>query len=30
LRACTSFIKPNQYELLDRRLEIFAKNHPLS
>ncbi|MDR1724229.1 MAG: pyridoxal phosphate-dependent aminotransferase [Tannerella sp.] len=28
LRACTSFIKPNQYELLDKRLEIFEKNNP--
>ena len=29
LRACTSFIKDNQYELLDRRLAIFEENHPL-
>ena len=29
LRACTSFIKDNQYDLLDRRLAIFEENHPL-
>lgn len=29
LRACTSFIKPNQYELLKNRLEIFQKNNPI-
>jgi len=29
LRACTSFIKPNQYALLDERLELFEKNHPI-
>ena len=28
LRACTSFIKPNQYELLDERLTLFEMNHP--
>lgn len=28
LRACTSFIKPNQYELLDKRLAAFAENNP--
>ena len=28
LRACTSFIKPNQYELLEERLTLFKKNHP--
>lgn len=27
LRACTSFIKPHQYELLDKRLTIFESNH---
>ena len=27
LRACTSFIKPNQYELLDERLTLFVKNN---
>jgi len=27
LRACTSFIKPHQYELLDERLTIFEQNH---
>jgi len=29
LRACTSFIKPNQYELLEERLTLFEKNNPL-
>ncbi len=29
LRACTSFIKDNQYELLDERLTLFEANHPL-
>ena len=28
LRACTSFIKPNQYNLLEERLTIFEKNNP--
>lgn len=28
LRACTSFIKDHQYELLEKRLEIFKANHP--
>ena len=28
LRACTSFIKENQYELLEERLRQFAVNHP--
>lgn len=28
IRACTSFIKDHQYDLLDRRLELFAANHP--
>lgn len=27
LRACTSFIKDNQYELLDERLTLFEENH---
>jgi aspartate/methionine/tyrosine aminotransferase len=29
LRACTSFIKPHQYELLDRRLQHFEAHHPV-
>lgn len=29
LRACTSFIKPNQYDLLDERLTLFEKNNPI-
>ena len=28
LRACTSFIKPNQYDLLEERLTLFEKNNP--
>ncbi len=28
LRACTSFIKPNQYELLEERLKLFKTNNP--
>ncbi len=27
LRACTSFIKDNQYDLLDERMKIFEENH---
>lgn len=27
IRACTSFIKENQYDLLDERLALFARNH---
>ena len=27
LRACTSFIKPHQYELLESRLTLFETNH---
>ncbi|RRD77794.1 aminotransferase class I/II-fold pyridoxal phosphate-dependent enzyme [Tannerella forsythia] len=27
LRACTSFIKPHQYESLEERLKIFDENH---
>jgi aspartate/methionine/tyrosine aminotransferase len=29
LRACTSFIKPHQYELLDSRLAHFEAHHPV-
>lgn len=29
LRACVSFIKDHQYELLDERLKVFEENHPL-
>lgn len=29
LRACTSFIKPHQYKLLEERLKLFKENHPL-
>ena len=29
LRACTSFIKPNQYDLLDERLTLFENNNPI-
>ncbi|MDD4516630.1 pyridoxal phosphate-dependent aminotransferase [Massilibacteroides sp.] len=29
LRACTSFIKENQYQLLDERLALFSLNNPL-
>ena len=28
LRACTSFIKPHQYALLEERLKLFKENHP--
>ena len=28
LRVCTSFIRDNQYELLDDRMAIFAENNP--
>jgi aspartate/methionine/tyrosine aminotransferase len=27
LRACTSFIKPHQYKLLEERLQLFATHH---
>lgn len=27
IRACTSFIKDNQYDLLDQRLRLFKENH---
>ena len=29
LRACTSFIKNHQYELLETRLKMFKENHPI-
>jgi aspartate/methionine/tyrosine aminotransferase len=29
LRACTSFIKDNQYALLEERMKIFEENHPV-
>ncbi|MDR2121226.1 MAG: pyridoxal phosphate-dependent aminotransferase [Tannerella sp.] len=29
LRACTSFIKPHQYELLEDRLRLFQADHPV-
>ena len=29
LRVCTSFIKDNQYQLLDERMKIFAENNPV-
>lgn len=29
LRVCTSFIKDNQFDLLDKRMALFAENHPL-
>ena len=29
IRACTSFIKPNQYVLLEERLTLFEKNNPI-
>ncbi|MDR0393748.1 MAG: pyridoxal phosphate-dependent aminotransferase [Tannerella sp.] len=28
LRACTSFIKPHQYDLLEERLTLFEENNP--
>lgn len=30
LRACTSFIKDNQYDLLEERMKMFAENHPIA
>lgn len=30
LRACTSFIKDNQYDLLDQRLTVFSEAYPIS
>ena len=29
LRVCTSFIKENQYDILDERMTIFAENNPV-
>lgn len=29
LRCCVSFIKPNQYEELEKRMAIFAENNPI-
>ena len=29
LRACTSFIKPHQYDLLEERLKLFREHHAL-
>ena len=29
IRVCTSFIKDNQYDMLDERMAIFAENHPV-
>lgn len=29
LRVCTSFIKDDQFDLLDKRMAMFAENHPL-
>lgn len=30
LRACTSFIKDHQYDLLEERLKLFKDNHPIA
>lgn len=30
LRACVSFIRENQYELLEERLKLFKANHPVN
>ncbi|MDR1331634.1 MAG: pyridoxal phosphate-dependent aminotransferase [Tannerella sp.] len=30
LRACTSFVKPHQYRLLDERLALFQAHHPVA
>lgn len=30
LRACTSFIKDHQYDQLEKRMKLFAENHPLT
>ncbi|WP_321331382.1 pyridoxal phosphate-dependent aminotransferase [uncultured Bacteroides sp.] len=30
LRACTSFIKDHQYNLLDERMTLFSKNNPVT
>lgn len=29
LRVCTSFIKDDQFDLLDKRMALFTENHPL-
>lgn len=29
LRVCTSFIRDDQFDLLDKRMALFAENHPL-
>jgi len=29
LRACTSFIKDHQYQILDERMKLFSENHPV-
>lgn len=29
LRACTSFIKDHQYDILDKRMKLFSENHPV-
>lgn len=29
LRVCTSFIKDNQYQLLEERMDLWAENHPI-
>ncbi len=30
IRACVSFIKENQYDLMDERLALFHRNHPVT
>jgi len=30
LRACTSFIQDHQYNLLDKRMKLFAENNPIN
>ncbi|MGI6222967.1 MAG: aminotransferase class I/II-fold pyridoxal phosphate-dependent enzyme [Prevotella sp.] len=30
IRVCTSFIRDNQYDELDKRMAIFAENHPVN
>jgi hypothetical protein len=29
LRICTSFVRDNQYALLDERMKIFRENNPI-
>lgn len=29
LRVCTSFVRDDQFDLLDKRMALFAENHPL-